>query len=398
MQAVILTAGEGIRLRPYTTTCPKGMIPVANKPLLEHLVEGLASCGVKRIVMVVGYHKEVVMSHFGDGQDWKVDISYARQAKPLGTGNALLAARKLLDPDDYFMVLPGDNYLKPSDLRKLLDRPGPAVLVTESDNPAKYGVVKLARGKVTGIYEKEAGAGPTLISTGTYKLPPFLLDFIAEASREGNHILSEVIGRAVGGENLGLGTVTASGWVDAVYPWDLLNLNDLALRSTQESMGGKLETNVVVKGSVVIGEGTVIRSGCYLEGPLHIGEGCDIGPNTVIRSATSIGDNVTIGSHCNIAHSLLMSDVQVGAMSHLVASVVGRGSLLGTHISASSGDIDINYRQQLHHVESVGALIGDDCRLGNQVSLASGTILHALVRVSDFQLVRDNINEGVELR
>ena len=398
MQAVILTAGEGVRLRPFTSTRPKGMIPVANKPLLEHLVMALAHVGISDIVMVVGYHKESVMSHFGDGQDWKVSIQYAHQAKPLGTGDALLAARELINGSQSFLLLPGDNYLHPEDLQRLLDLEGPSILVTESNEPAKYGVVKITRGKVTGIYEKEPGEGPTLISTGTYHLSPEALDLVAQAAHQGKYILSEVLGRGVGRGELEFSTARADSWCDAVYPWDLLGLNDLALRDLSEGQAGKIEPHVVIKGPVSIGPGTFVRAGCYLEGPLVIGEGCDIGPHCVIRPATSIGDNVTLGSHSHLTHSLIMDDVQIGAYSHLASTVVGHGSLLGTHTAASSGPAVINYRDQLHSVENVGGLIGDDCQLGDHVILARGTTLHSMVRVSDFKLLRDSLREGVEVQ
>lgn len=398
MQAVILTAGEGVRLRPFTATRPKGMIPVANKPLLEHLVEALAGVGIDKIILVVGYHKESVMSHFGDGQDWKVSIQYAQQAKPLGTADALMAAREHLGDSPSFLLLPGDNYLHPNDLKRLLDQEGPSILLSESNEPAKYGVVKITRGKVTGIYEKEPGEGPTLISTGTYHLGSEALDLVARATSQGNHILTEVLGRGVGRGEIELSTALADSWRDAVYPWDLLSLNDLALNDLKEGQAGKIEPHVVMRGPVSIGPGTVVRAGCYLEGPLVIGEGCDIGPHCVIRPATSIGDNVALGSHSHLAHSLIMSDVRIGAFSHLASTVVGQGSQLGTHTAASSGQASINYREQLHPVKNVGALIGDDCRLGDHVTLARGSVLYSMVRVSDFKLVRDSLREGVEVQ
>jgi len=374
------------------------MIPVANKPLLEHLVEALAGVGINEIIMVVGYHKESVMSHFGDGQDWKVSIQYAQQAKPLGTGDALMAAREHLAEARSFLLLPGDNYLHPNDLKGLLDQEGPSILVAESNEPAKYGVVKITRGKVSGIYEKEPGEGPTLISTGTYHLNPEALELVANAARHGNHILSEVLGRGVGRGELEFSTALADSWSDAVYPWDLLSLNDLALRDLKEGQAGKIEQNVVVKGAVSIGHGTVVRAGCYLEGPLVIGEGCDIGPQCVIRPATSIGDNVALGSHSNLSNSLVMADVQIGPFSHLSSTVVGLGSQLGSHTAASSGQAVINYRDQLHPVDNVGALVGDDCQLGDHVTLARGATLHSMVRVCDFKLLRNTLREGVEVQ
>jgi Nucleoside-diphosphate-sugar pyrophosphorylase involved in lipopolysaccharide biosynthesis/translation initiation factor 2B, gamma/epsilon subunits (eIF-2Bgamma/eIF-2Bepsilon) len=95
--AVILAAGEGRRLEPLTNRRPKPMVPVANRPLLEHVVEAVAAAGIDRIALVVGYRQERIRNHFGDGDDWGVTIEYVEQSTQLGTGHAVLQAESVVD-------------------------------------------------------------------------------------------------------------------------------------------------------------------------------------------------------------------------------------------------------------------------------------------------------------
>ena len=120
MKAVILTAGEGIRLRPLTFSRSKGMIPVGNLPILEYVIKALSSNGIRDIILVVGYKKERIMSYFGDGKQFRVKIKYVVQKKPLGTAHALRQAESMID--SRFLVLPGDNIIYPEGLSKLLKR------------------------------------------------------------------------------------------------------------------------------------------------------------------------------------------------------------------------------------------------------------------------------------
>ena len=118
MQAVILAAGEGTRMRPLTYTRPKVMLPIANKPILEHLIIELVNAGIRDIVLIVGYMEEVIRRYFGDGRYWNVKLTYVSQRKQLGTADALKAASHLLDDD--FLMLNGDNIVKAEDLAKLI--------------------------------------------------------------------------------------------------------------------------------------------------------------------------------------------------------------------------------------------------------------------------------------
>ena len=162
VQAVILTAGEGTRLRPLTVSRVKGMIPIANRPILEYVVNALAKNNIRDIIMVVGYKKERIMAYFEDGIDFGVKIQYADQKKQLGTAHALVQAQDLIKKD--FLVLSGDNIIAPEGISNLLEenKNDASLLITHSDTPSKYGVVGLTGNRVKHIVEKPEITGDLL--------------------------------------------------------------------------------------------------------------------------------------------------------------------------------------------------------------------------------------------
>ncbi|MFC1847122.1 sugar phosphate nucleotidyltransferase, partial [Chloroflexota bacterium] len=97
MKAVILAAGEGSRMRPLTYTRPKVMLPIANRPILEHLIIEAVAAGIKDFVFVVGYHDEQVREYFGDGKNWELKIEYVTQRKSLGTADAVSGVKPLVE-------------------------------------------------------------------------------------------------------------------------------------------------------------------------------------------------------------------------------------------------------------------------------------------------------------
>ncbi|MFA5367620.1 MAG: nucleotidyltransferase family protein, partial [Dehalococcoidia bacterium] len=148
-QAVILAAGEGQRLRPFTTYKPKPLISIANKPILQYIIEALAINGLRRIVMVVGYKKEQIQDYFGSGSNFGVDIEYVVQRQQLGTGNAIKQAKDCLQND--FLVLAGDNIIDSNTIASFIQRTPNALLVKESQDVTKYGMVLLDKDKVQAI-------------------------------------------------------------------------------------------------------------------------------------------------------------------------------------------------------------------------------------------------------
>ena len=168
----MLAAGEGTRLRPFTASRPKGMLPVGNRPILDHIVRSLVKNNIKDIVMVVGYRRDTVLSYFEDGRRFGAKIKYISQEKQLGTAHALSLTEKEIGNED-FLVLAGDNLIDIHTVSDLLEKKnGPSMAVTLSEMPSKYGVVSVESGKISALVEKPQNAISNIINTGMYYFTP----------------------------------------------------------------------------------------------------------------------------------------------------------------------------------------------------------------------------------
>ncbi|MEW6069709.1 MAG: bifunctional sugar-1-phosphate nucleotidylyltransferase/acetyltransferase [Candidatus Thermoplasmatota archaeon] len=387
MKAVILAAGEGLRLRPLTVTRPKVMLAIANKPILQYVVESLVSAGIRDLVVVVGYKKEKIMSYFEDGKKFNARIEYVEQEKQLGTAHALAQASSYVK--DRFLVVAGDNIIEPETITPLIKSKPPSVLITKSAQPSKYGVVILEKDKLKDIIEKPEQKVSELISTGAYVFSTDIFKSIrASNSRDITFTLQYLLQ-----ENVNISCVrTDALWRDAVYPWDLLRINsEILARESKTGLSGTVEKNVVIKGNVTIGKGSVIRSGCYIVGPTTIGAECELGPNVCILPGTSIGDNVTIEPFSEIKNSIIRSDVRIGSFSKISNSVLGEGVILGSHFVNDAGRSYVQLSDGFHDVEDIGVIVGDDTVIGNSVSIEAGKLIGVNCKLGTKKIIATNI-------
>ncbi|MFH0967524.1 MAG: sugar phosphate nucleotidyltransferase [Methanobacteriota archaeon] len=323
IQAVILAAGEGTRLRPLTQNRPKALLPVANRPILEHLVESLLKCGIRDIIVVVGYRKEQVMRHL---IRLPVPVTVVEQKDQIGTAHALLCAKHLIKGD--VLVLPGDNYIDPSSIKETL-RVQNSMLITTHMHPSNFGVVTIDDGYVTAIAEKPAHANRMTVSCGVYHLSGHLLGKITEQS------FSEAVTSFIAaGERIS--AVYAHEWQDAIYPWDLIHMNERLLRGTAPSREGVISGSAIIEGQVSIGRGSIIAPYSTIRGPVVIGENCTIGPHVVILPGTSIGSRVTIEPFTVVGNSLVMDDCRIASHTTIASSVLGEACTLGDHTVVTS--------------------------------------------------------------
>ncbi|GAH47148.1 unnamed protein product, partial [marine sediment metagenome] len=229
-QAVILAAGEGQRLRPFTVTKPKVMLSIAGKPILQYVIESLAQNGIRNIVLVVGYKKEHVFDYIGSGEQFGVDITYVTQERQVGTAHALAQTRNVVENE--FLVLPGDNLIEASTIAQFVAIKPEAVLVKRVDNPARYGVVTVDEGVVKDITEKPKEAKSNIVNTGIYAFTTKIFNLV-EAELDIPDVLNKMLaqGYPINAQE------TDGTWLDAVYPWDILSLNDAVLSQTQANLG-----------------------------------------------------------------------------------------------------------------------------------------------------------------
>ncbi len=366
-QAIVLAAGEGQRLRPFTVNRPKAMLDIAGKPILQFVVEALAGNGIREICLVVGYQKEHVYDYMGSGEDFGVNIEYVTQATQLGTAHALLQAKDVAA--DEFLVLPGDNLIEAATLADFIPAGPDAVLVKRSSDPVRYGVVSAAGGEVKAIEEKPEEAGGNLVNTGIYAFKKDVFEYAGDVLD-----IPDVLNAMIAGGRIIKAIETEDTWLDVVYPWDIISLNNAILGKIEAKHGGTIESGVTIKGQVAVGEGTVLRPGTCIYGPAVIGAGCDIGPSVCIMPATSIGDNVCIASFTEVRNSVIGGDVTIGPGGIIADSVIARGCRIRGRFTAAGGHSEVTINGE-GPSGSVGAIIGEDCDIESGVTVQPGAVI-----------------------
>jgi len=370
-QAVILAAGEGQRLIPFTANKPKAMLFIAGKPILQYVVEALAQNGIRNIVLVVGYRREQIFDYMGSGERFGVDITYVTQEKRLGTAHALAQAEGAVE--DEFLVLSGDKLIEAGTIARFVAVKPEAVLVkkVEEPDPKKYGVLTIGDGMVRNIIEIEqfGEVASNIVSTRIYALSREIFNFL-----EPELMISNALNRMIAQGKAIIAHETEAAWLDVVYPWDILSLNSLVLREIKANLAGTIERGVYFKGQVSVGKDTVIRSNSSVIGPAVIGDGCDIGPNACILPATSIGDNTRVAPFSEVSNSVVGSDVDIGSGSTIQDSVIDKGCLIKGRFTACSGEAEVQVDGE-HHSVVVGAMLGEGCSIGSGVVAQPGVIV-----------------------
>ena len=379
MKAVILAAGEGSRMRPLTYTRPKVMLPIANKPIVEHLLVEARAAGIKDFVFIVGYRDESVRDYFGSGRKWDVNVKYHNQRKQSGTADALRMIEHLVDGK--FLVMNGDIIVRREDIKKLMRRTGTTMSVFEVQNTGDLGAVVVQGRRVVRIMEKVKGevVPSKLANAGLYLFYPDIFDAISHTGKSprGEYEITESLQWLVERGN-GVGHLKIGYWLDLSYPWNLLDVNENLLPETKANNLATVENNVFIKGNVSINSGTIIKSGTYIEGPVVIGSDCRIGPNCYIRPNSAIGDRCHIGNGVEIKNSIIMNNSKVPHLSYVGDSVIGENCNLGAGTKIANLRFDkqeIIVGGKATKRRKLGAIIGDNVETGINVSINSGTTI-----------------------
>lgn len=233
MKAVILAAGKGTRLRPLTEEKPKGMVEVAGKPILTHCLETLAELGADEFVIVVGYCKEKIISHYGD-EFTGIPITYTHQREQKGLAHALLAVENQIDND--FMLMLGDNVFQANlhDVvnRQQEDRADAAFLVEEVswEEASRYGVCDTNEyGEIVEVVEKPDDPPSNLAMTGFYTFTPAIFEAcrLVQPSDRGEYEISDAIDLLLHSGRT-IDAIQMDGWrIDIGYPEDRDRAEDL---------------------------------------------------------------------------------------------------------------------------------------------------------------------------
>lgn len=379
MKAVLLAAGEGVRLLPITATRPKHLIKVSGKPILQFCLEAVKNAGVTEAVVVTHYMGDAIRSYFGDGEKLGMRITYVEQKEVLGTGNAVGVAEPFVDGD--FILVYGDLLFGADAVKNVLQsfkhwKTAAVMGVVPVDKPESYGIIEFdAEKKVKRIIEKPAAknAPSNLANAGVYAFSSEVFDKIKQtkASVRGEWELTDAVTLLAKEGTVLVAELSKDDWFDVGRPWDLLDANNWALKRMKHKVLGSIEQGAHLIGAVSVAESARVRSGAYIEGPSSIGEECDIGPNCFIRPGTSLGKGVRVGNACEIKNSIIMDHTHIGHLSY-----VG-DSILGEHCNLGAGTITANYRLDAGSIKmmvkdqlvdsgrrKLGAVFGDNVKTG----------------------------------
>jgi glucose-1-phosphate thymidylyltransferase len=309
--------------------------------------------GIRDIIVVAGYRKEQVMRHLARLSE---PMMIVEQTHQLGTGHALLCAKDHITGD--FLVLPGDNYIDSASIRNIAKTRN-SLLYTTHLQPSNFGVISIEDGIVKIITEKPVHAARMTVSCGIYHFGHELLEKINQ------NVLSDALNYLIEG-GLKLAAVQACAWQDAIYPWDLLSMNERLLAYIKQEKAGVINATAVISGIVSIGRGTKIGPGTVITGPVIIGEDCVIGPHVVIKAGCSIGSRVRIEPFSSINNSILMDDVVIASHTSINSSVIGEGCTVSEFSSAicKNGFIQIN---EIPIPSSCGVIMGNGVYSGPSV-------------------------------
>ena len=390
--AVVLAAGEGTRLRPLTRNRPKPMLPAANRPILEHVLDALVDAGLDRIVLVVGYRRERVQEYFGPSYR-NVRLEYVVQHKQLGSGHALLQARETVDGP--VLVVNGDQITEASSVASVLDtfaeETAPAVMaVLERRDASKYGAITLRDRDIDAIVEKPNTDEYRLMNGGIYAFEESIFEEIDETERhEGELSLTDTISRIVAEDRV-RGVRTGGLWVDATYPWDLLEV------AAEVLARGRVAEPEVREG-VWVDDAARVHEDATLRPPVVVGPDCEIAPGAVVGPDVSLGRNVTVGANATVERAVLDSDTRVDAGSTLQDAVVGQDVHLGAATTIPGGPGDVRVDKQVFEDRELGAVVADRARARGNVSFEPGTLVGPNARLGAGTHISGNVSEGTEV-
>jgi mannose-1-phosphate guanylyltransferase len=330
MKAVILIGGQGTRLRPLTCNIPKAVVPVLNKPFLEHLLLYLKRHSVDTVVLAMGYNPDPIKEAIGDGSRLGIQLTYVVEESPLGTAGAVKNAEQLLD--DTFIVFNGD-IITEIDLSDMIKwhkeiKPKVSIALTPVDNPTIYGVVETdEKNMVKRFVEKPSWDEVTtnMINAGIYVVEPDVLKLVPSST----HCMFErqLFPWLLDASEPILGYKSNAYWIDIGTLEKYLKVHHDLLQA-QPGYGVRIEgesrihPTVQIEGPVLVAEGCTIDRNSRIKGPAVLGPHCDISSNVVIDGSVlwrgakiaeeSVLKNCLIGAHSYVESHLDLEDCVLG--------------------------------------------------------------------------------------
>jgi mannose-1-phosphate guanylyltransferase / phosphomannomutase len=357
MKAVIMAGGEGSRLRPLTSNQPKPLLPIANRPMMEHVIDLLRTHGITDIVVTLAFMPDAIRQHFGNGSDYGVNIEYVVEREPLGTAGSVRNAAHLLD--DTFLVISGD-VLTDIDLSEIVrfheeKQAMVTIGLTPVSNPLEFGIViTRADGTIERFLEKPSWGQvfSDTVNTGIFVVDPSVLDEVPEGQQV--DFSGEVFPKLLA-DGAPLYGAVAHGY------WEDVGTLESYLRAHHDVLDRTVVVDVpgfAVRDGVWLGEGVDVHPDATIEGPAVLGDNCRIESGVRLGPYSVLGNDVRVRSGVDLERVVLLDHCFIGRGAQLRGTVAGRSCDFRDHARVETG-----------------AVLGDDCFVG------AGAMLNAGVRV-----------------
>ncbi len=376
MKAIIMAGGEGSRLRPLTCDLPKPMVNVANKPVMEHIINLLKQYGITEIGITLMYLPQKIRDYFGNGSNWGVNLHYFTEDTPLGTAGSVKNASDFLD--ETFVVISGDS-LTNINLKNAIDfhyskKSKATLILTKVDVPLEYGVVLAGdEGQIEGFLEKPSWGEvfSDTVNTGTYILEPDVLKYFSRGKKY--DFSQDLFPLMLKKKDPIYGYVTRDYWCD---------IGDLQayLQAHYDIFQGKinlLNDYTEIRKGIWVGSGTLIEPDAMISGPCIIGNNCRISNKAVIEDMCVIGDNNVIEGETTIKRSILWDNNYIECGSQI------RGAIICNKV---------NFKHYVSIFEN--AVIGDKCVVNERAIIKPGIKIWPQKTIEPLAIVDRNIVWG----
>lgn len=375
MKALIMAGGFGTRLRPLTNNIPKPMIPMANRPMMEHIAELLKAHGMTDLICLLYFHPEAIEEYFQGGEDFGVKFSYISAEEDLGTAGSVRLAKDLLDST--FLIISGDVLcdfnLKEAIAFHRAQESLATILLTRVPDPLRYGVVITDReGRIQRFLEKPSWSEvfSDTINTGIYILEPEILTHIPPKKEcdFSQHLFPHLLATGVPL----YGYVASGYWRDVgdLFEYRIAHRDILSGAVKVKMPGKKLEGP---DRQIWLDQDCKADFTAVLEGSVLIGKNSQVGAEATIVNSV-IGDNCIIEPGASISDSIVWNGVYIGKGASLRENVIGNGSEIKAFASLFEG-----------------AVVSDHCKIGE------GSVLKANVKVWPYKVVEDGATLATSL-
>ncbi len=354
MKAVVMAGGEGTRLRPMTANQPKPLLPVVNKPIMEHVLRLLKRHGFTETVVTVQFLAALVRNYFGDGEEIGMRLSYATEEMPLGTAGSVKNAQDALR-DDRFLVISGDALtdIDLTDMVRFHKENGALVTIglKRVPNPLEFGIIIIDDdGRIQRFLEKPTWGQvfSDTANTGIYVMEPEVLDHVAagESVDWSGDVFPKLLAEGA----------PLYGYVAEGY-WEDVGTHESYLQAQADMLSGKIDIEPAgfeVSPGIWIAEGAEVDPEAILKGPLYIGDYAKVEAGAELREFTVLGSNVVVKEGAFLHRAIVHDNVFIGPSTNLRGCVVGKN----TDVMAGA------------RIEE-GAVIGDECVIEAEAYVSS---------------------------